>query len=211
MRAGSGSSTGESWQERERRREEAVRRARKLPREPSSARARLVLWLSLACWTGVLVWLALTLPERVPTHWSGSGVPDGWSSKAGALAMPVVFLAITLPLVLLSRLVFVAPDLVNAPHREWWTSTVPRVVRFERLVREDIMVITGLTLLLLVSAEVVIAYAAHQPGGAVPWWIFPVALVAYLTLLTLRVVRMYLGGRYRPDVQERALQDRDAT
>lgn len=210
MTARGASSTGQSWQERERSRQEAVRRARRMPREPSAALPRLVLWLSVAAWLGVLVWLALTLPDRVPTHWTFSNVPDGWSSKVGALVfsagLPLVLL---LPMLWLSRLVFVAPDLVNSPHREWWTSTPRRVVRFERLVREDLMVIVALTLLMLVSADVVIGYAAHQPGGAAPGWVFPVVLVAYLVLVTLVVVHMYRSGRYRPDAQEPALQDED--
>lgn len=206
MRGQDTSGTGESWQESEQRRQEAMRRARSLPREPSGVFPRLVLGIAVAVWLVVLVWLVLTLPARVPTHWSSSE-PDDWSSKPVALAFSVGMMLLLLSLPWLSRLVFLAPDLVNAPYREWWTSTVPRVVRFERLVREDLMVITGLTMLLLASTEVVIGYAAHQPGGAVPWWIFPVVLVAYLVLLTLCVVRMYLGGRYRPEEQDPDLQD----
>lgn len=182
-----------------------------MSREPSSLLPRLVLWLSVAAWAAVLVWLALTLPERVPTHWSaGSGEPDGWSSRGGTLAMSAAFLLMTLPLVLISRLVLVAPDLVNSPHREWWTSTPRRLVRFERLVREDLMVVAGITLLLLVSTQVVIGYAAHRPGGVVPGWVFALVVGAYLVVLTLYVVRTYRGGRYRPDRQERVLQDEDA-
>lgn len=209
MRDGDGTPGADGWRERERRRQEAVQRARRMPREAASVTSRLVLWLALAAWAGVFLWLALSLPDRVPTHWSRSGVPDGWSSRTGALALFAGFLLMTLPLVLLSRLVLLAPDLVNAPHREWWTSTPRRVLRFERLVREDLMVVVALTLLLLVSTGLVMGYAAGQPTGAAPGWSFWVVLVTYLVVLTLLVLRMYRSRRYRPDAQGRALQDEE--
>ncbi|WP_134772749.1 DUF1648 domain-containing protein [Ornithinimicrobium flavum] len=191
---------GESWQEREARRRRVAEDARTLGREPAAWWARLTLAVVTAAWLATIAWMATTLPEQVPTHWSAGGTPDGWSSRAGALAFVVLLPALAFyPMILLSRLVLVWPDGVNAPHKEWWLDRPRRLVRFERLLREDLMVIVAITVLLMVSINLITGYAAHQPGGAVPAWWFPVVLVAFLVALTVVTVRMFVGGRYRPD------------
>ena len=191
---------GESWQEREARRRRVAEEARGLDREPAARWARLALVVATAAWLATIAWMAATLPEQVPTHWSASGTPDGWSSKAGALAFVVLLPALLFfPMIWLSRLVLVWPDGVNAPHKEWWLDRPRRLVRFERLLREDLMVIVSVTVLLMVAIDLITGYAAHQPGGTVPAWWFPVVLVAFLAVLTLVTVRMFVGGRYRPD------------
>lgn len=194
---------GESWQERAERRRQVAQEARLLGREPAGRWPRMVLILATVAWLVALIWLVATLPERVPTHWSGGGTPDGWSSKAFAIGfavlLPVVFF---FPMIWLSRLALVWPDGVNVPHKEWWLDRPRRLVRFERLLREDLMVIVGITLLLMVGTDLIIGYAAHQPGGTVPAGWFPVLLVAYLAALTVVIVRMLTGPRYRPDDDE---------
>ena len=191
---------GESWQEREERRRQVAREARQLGREPAGWGPRMVLILATVAWLAALIWLVATLPERVPTHWSGGGTPDGWSGKASAIGfaavLPVLFF---FPMIWLSRLALVWPDGVNVRHKEWWLDRPRRLVRFERLLREDLMVMVGLTLLLVVGIELVTGYAAHQPGGTVPAWWFPTMTVAYLAALAVVIVRMFAGPRYRPD------------
>ena len=81
---------GESWQEREARRRRVAEEARALDREPAAWWARLALVVATAAWLATIAWMAATLPEQVPTHWSAGGTPDGWSSKAGALAFVVL-------------------------------------------------------------------------------------------------------------------------
>ncbi|WP_131104082.1 DUF1648 domain-containing protein [Ornithinimicrobium sufpigmenti] len=191
---------GESWQEREARRSRIAQEARQLDREPAGWPARLLLALATVAWLATLVWLALTLPEQVPTHWSSGGTPDGWSSKASALLfVTAIPLLLFYPLIWLSRLVIVWPQAVNTPHKEWWLERPRRLVRFERLVREDLMVIVAVSLLLMVGSDLIIGYAAHEPGGTVPGWWFPALLVAYLLVLGVVMLRMMGGPRYRPD------------
>lgn len=191
---------GESWQEREARRRRVAEEARKLDREPAAWWARLVLGVTLAAWVASIAWMVATLPDRVPTHWSASGTPDGWSSKTGALAFVVLLPALMFfPMIWLSRLVLVWPQGVNAPYKEWWLDRPRRLVRFERLLREDLMVIVSVSVLLMVAIDLIMGYAAHQPGGTVPAWWFPVVTVAYLVVLTAVTVRMLVSRRYRPD------------
>lgn len=196
----------ESWQEREARRRRAVAEAKLLQREPAGGGPRLVLAIAVVGWLLSLAWLTLTLPERVPTHWSGGGVPDGWSSRIGAIGFALLLpLATIIPMLWISRLVLVWPDGINAPHKEWWLERPRRIIRFERLLREDLMVIVALTLGLFVAVSLIIGYAAHQPGGVVPAWWFPVLLVGYVGVLTAVTVRIYTGPRYRPDDSDREL------
>lgn len=187
----------ETWQEREGRR--VVREARSHRREPASWGARLTLGVATVAWLATLLWLFATLPERVPTHWSFGNVPDGWSSRSVALTIAVLFpVVFAYPMVWLSRLAFVWPNGINVPHKEWWLQTSRRLVRFERLLREDLMLLAALLLLLFVAMDIQIGYAAHQPQGAVPGWTFPVTIVGFLASTGILMVRMVTGPRYRP-------------
>ncbi len=168
-------------------------------REPMSDPVRAAAVGSVVVWLGVLVWLAESLPDRVPTHWSLSSVPDAWSSKPAALAILVVVpLVMFLPMPLISRLVLSHPDIVNAPYKEWWLDTPRRLVRFERLLREDLWLMTAVSLLLIAAIGLIIGQAATTPDGRVdPWWMW-LTIVGYLAVIGLLVARMLAGRRYRP-------------
>lgn len=194
-----GHASREKWQEREERRRGVVRGAQARQREPTSRGPRLAIGLTTVAWLATLIWLFATLPEQVPTHWSFDNTPDGWSSRSVALAMAVVFpVVFAYPMLWLSRLAFVWPEGINVPHKEWWLQTPRRLVRFERLLREDLMLLAALLLLLLVAMEVQIGYAAHQPQGTVPGWTFPVIIGGFLASSGILMVRMVAGPRYRP-------------
>lgn len=191
--------TGGTWQQREAARKDVAREARDLPREPASWGPRLAIAVATLAWLTTLVWLVATLPERVPTHWSGSTVPDDWSSRGTALAMSVLLpLVLAYPMVWLSRLALVWPDGINVPHKQWWLERPRRLVRFERLVREDLVLLVAATVGLLTAVDVQIGIAAHRPGGETPGWSVPVLLGTYLLLVGLVVGRMVVGRRYRP-------------
>jgi uncharacterized membrane protein len=199
---------GESWRRREERRRQAAREARLLDPEPASWWPRAVLVGATVLWVATLAWLAATLPARVPTHWSFGGTPDGWSSRGAAMAMAVLLpLGFVYPMLLISRLVLTAPQAVNAPYKEWWLETPRRLRRFERLVREDLMVIVGLTVLLMTAIDLITGYAAHQPGGRVPGWWFLAVTLGFLAAIAVLTVRMLVGRRYRPRDEEPELAD----
>lgn len=189
-----------NWREREAHRRQVARAARALPREPAGDLPRIALAFATLAWLGVLGWLSLTLPEQVPTHWSIGNVPDGWSTRTGALLFSLLLpLATTFPLLWLSRLPFVWPDGINLPEatKRWWLETPERLVRFERLLREDLMLIVAAMLLTFVAGDIVIGVAAHHADGAAPSGSLPVVLGGSLVAFGIIIVRM-LGGRYRP-------------
>lgn len=177
--------------------------ARGLPREPT-ARWILVLMAGLVVvWLGVLAWQVAVLPDRVPTHFTGSGEPDGWSSKTGALAFSVLVpLLVVLPMPLMSLLVLRWPGTINGPNTRWWTATGPRLRRYERLMREDLWLFAAATMVLLVGANVGITEAALSGDGRMPGWYFAVLMVAFMAAMLAVLARMYAGGRYaeQPDL-----------
>lgn len=190
-----------NWREAERRRREVAAEAKRLPRERAAPFPRVVLGATTLTWVLVVVWLIWALPDRVPLHWSMSDTPDRWGTKGEALAFAVALPLLTaFPLILISRLALIWPDGINLPDKDWWLETPQRLVRFERLLREDMMLMAAATLAILVVADLSIAAAAQHPEGRAPWWMLPALGVALVAMLAV-IVRMLLPRRYRPDRQ----------
>ncbi|MFN3340595.1 MAG: DUF1648 domain-containing protein [Dietzia sp.] len=172
--------------------------ARGLPKEPTSPWILILVVATVVVWLAVLAWQVRVLPERVPTHFGSGGEPDGWSSREGALAFSTLLpLLLVLPLPpLTSFIVLRAPELINGPNKEWWTATAPRLRRFERLVREDVWLITVITLALLVAMQVGIVVAAESPDQRMPEELLFGGMAVFGVGLVAVLVRMYAGGRY---------------
>lgn len=177
--------------------------ARGLPKEPTSPWILILVVATVVVWLAALVWQVVVLPERVPIHFGSGGEPDGWSSKAGALAfsslLPLTVFAL-IPLT--SLLVLRAPEFINGPNKEWWTATAPRLRRFERLVREDLWLIVVVTLALLVAMQVGIVIAVEAPGQRLPEGLLFGGMALFGVGLVAVLLRMYVGGRYaeQPDL-----------
>lgn len=177
---------------------ETARQARQLPTEPTSRGVRAIVGGAVAVWLVTVLVVYSTLPERVPTHWDGSE-PDDWSSRAGALVAFVVGpIAIGAVLRLVTSLVLRWPQGINAPNKEYWLQTPQRLRHFERLVREDLMLIGALTTLLFAAISVMTGVAAHREGGELPGVFFSVIMIAFMAGILGLVVRMLLGRRYQP-------------
>ena len=177
--------------------------ARDLPRESTTQWIRALVAVVMAVWLVGLVWQVAVLPERVPIHFGSGGEPDNWSSKWGALAFAGLLpLLIILPMPLLAAMVIRAPDLINAPNKEWWTATGPRLRRFERLLREDLWLITAIALALLITTQVGVTLAARSPDHQLPEGLLPISLAVFGVALVAVMIRMFSGGRYaeHPDL-----------
>lgn len=178
--------------------------ARGLPKEPTSPWILILVVATVVVWLAALVWQVVVLPERVPIHFGSGGEPDGWSSKAGALAFSALLpLLLVLPLPLLTTLIVLrAPEFINGPNKEWWTATAPRLRRFERLLREDLWLITVVTLALLVAMQVGIVRAAESPDQRMPEELLFGGMAVFGVGLVAVMVRMYAGNRYaeQPDL-----------
>ncbi|STX13429.1 Predicted integral membrane protein [Kytococcus sedentarius] len=187
----------QTWQELEAQRRAVAQEARALPPEPDTLWVRLVFWGVVALWLASLAWAWFALPERVPTHWSGDNQADTWSSRAGAIVPAALIPAVALlPMPLLSRLATIWPDGLNVPHKEWWLQTAPRVRRFERLLREDLMLITA-SVLAIFPPLMFLMHQAAQRDGVIPGWGMPLVLAIIIVPMVIVLARMAVGRRYK--------------
>lgn len=192
-------STDGDWREQERHRAQVVATAKALPREPTTRWVLAVVAVLTVAWLGVLVWQVTTLPAQVPQHWSSGDIPDRWAPKAEAVitsaVMPLIF---AYPMPLLSRLALSWPDALNVPNTQWWMATPRRLVRFERLLREDLWLMTAWMLVVFIAVEVLITVAAGRPGGAVSFTPMAALLVLLIAAMVGYLAWMYLR-RYACD------------
>lgn len=176
---------------------ETARQARQLPAERMSRGVLAVAGGASAVWLITVLVVYATLPERVPTHWDGSK-PNGWSSRSGALvAFVVAPIAIGVILRLVSGLVLRWPQGINAPNKEYWLQAPQRLRHFERLIREDLLLIGALAALLFAALSVMTGVAARRPGGEMPEVFFAVIMIVFIAGILGLLVRMLLGSRYR--------------
>lgn len=153
-------------------------------------------------WLAVLAWQVAVLPERVPTHFDASGQADEWSSRAGALASSVLGpLVLVFPLPLMARLAVRWPQSINAKNRDWWMASGQRLRRFERLLREDLWLISAAMLIMLMLVQAGITESALSGAGALPMAYIWVPITVLLVGIGVAVARM-LGKRYaeQPDL-----------
>lgn len=147
------------------------------------------------------VWLIgwLTLPDRVPLHFSGSGSPDRWGSRGEALlTVALVGGGLVLLFWLLARWVPRAPaELVNiAPaDKRWWFSTDERSAELRRRIADDLYLIGAATLVLVVVIEAVTLAISHHEDPALPWWLLPIVGCYLAGLIAWSI--WAVGRRYR--------------
>ncbi len=81
----------------------------------------LLLGLLYLCFFGCLALAKPNLPERMATHWNGSGRPDGWMSSSEHLRYMIEFgLGFPLVVPVLCYLARFVPRGFNIPHRDYW-------------------------------------------------------------------------------------------
>lgn len=149
---------------------------------------------ALACVAVVVA--ALVLPERVPTHFGGTGMPDDWSSRAGAVTFLAVHTAgmVALFAALVRWVPRMPAEWINVPHKQQWLrSGLEGELR--RRLRIDLLVFgVGMNVVSL-SVTLSLVQAAHTGDGRMPVWWF-VVLGAWLLFTIGQVVVMH-AVRYR--------------
>ncbi|MDP3891337.1 DUF1648 domain-containing protein [Nocardioides sp.] len=147
-------------------------------------------------------WGALVLPSRVPVHFDASGAADRVVGRGEALvAFGVLGAAVfALMLVMTRSTARMSFAWFNIPHKDWWTATEERRARARAMSGEDIAVLGGATMLLLVVVlAVTIGAAEREESRLGP--VFLLALAVYLLGLAGFLAHMHLR-RYRPDLGE---------
>lgn len=146
---------------------------------------------------GVVGWL--TLPDRVPLHFGGSGAVDRWGSRDEAV-LTTVLIGGSLVLLFwaLARWLPRAPaSLINLPEadKRWWFATEERTAELRRRLADDLYLIGAVTVLLIVAVEVMTLVISHDAHPRTPWW-FWMIVGSYLAGI-LGWVAWAIGRRYR--------------
>src|SRR6185503_5032974 len=100
----------------------------------------LVLGLLYLCFLGYLATSSGQLPDRVATHFDGSGRSNGWMSRSFHLWFTLV-LGLAFPLIVAVILFFARflPDnFLNIPRRDYWLSAERRADTFTYLFRQSL-------------------------------------------------------------------------
>lgn len=148
-----------------------------------------------ALYLGALIWAMVQLPERVAMHFGTGGV-NRWGTQTEHLILSlVVYLAVGVLPVALSR--WANPAIINVPHKAYWTSTPELVAELRRRLAADLL---GLSAALLVAMALVVqvgvVQATRHPDGDFAGWTAG-ALAALAIGLVAWLIWM-VGWRYRP-------------
>ena len=100
----------------------------------------LVLGLLYLFFLGFLALSSGQLPDRVATHFDGSGQPNGWMSRSSHLWFTLVF-GLAFPLIVAAVHFctrFLPDSLINIPKRDYWLSAERRADTFAYLFRQSL-------------------------------------------------------------------------
>lgn len=170
----------------------------------AGAKVPTLVGLALVASYGAL--LALTygsLPERVATHFSGAGAPNGWMSRQGFLLFQVGMVAVMAAVFFgLPRLLAKVPaKSINVPNREYWTRP-DRLPEFHAILARYMgwMGVLVLGLMVGLFALTLRANLQGEPrleptAAGLMLGLFLVADLAWLVLFLTRFTRVKDDGR----------------
>jgi uncharacterized membrane protein len=94
-----------------------------------------LIFAALALWLlGDLAAAWPHLPERVATHFSADGAPNGWSTPLGFLAPVIAILVLCTALFLIAGWFDRLPDrMINIPNKDYWLAPERRAETFAAL------------------------------------------------------------------------------
>ena len=160
---------------------------------------RQALLVTLAAYVVALVWAALVLPDRVPSHFDAAGRVDAWSSRTSTMVFWVAIgLLVLVGLPALTRLVTAGDGTwVNMPQRskDYWLAPERRA-EFRVRFADDMEAFTALTGVLLVAVLGLTTWVGATGRDSAPWWVLAGPVLGYLLLTVVWVVRLL--RTYRP-------------
>ncbi|MFS3127128.1 DUF1648 domain-containing protein [Nocardioides sp. Bht2] len=163
---------------------------------------RAAFWASCAALlvVGVVGWL--TLPDRVPLHFGGTGAPDRWGSRNEAvLTTALLGGGLVLLFWALARWLPRAPaSLINLPEadKRWWLATEERTTELRRRLTDDLYLIGAATVLLIVAVEVMTLTISNDPEPRTPFWFWVIVggyLVGVIGWTVWAIARRYRTPR----------------
>lgn len=129
------------------------------------------------------------LPDRVASHFDGSGRPNGWSSKAGFFILDLVMIALmTAIFFFLPRLLDRFPDgTVSLPNRDYWLAPERREKTFEFVQNQMLWMGIATLAFLICTFQLVIEANLDSPPALTSSFIL--LFVAYMGVVAVWTVR----------------------
>jgi uncharacterized membrane protein len=157
----------------------------------------LILGLLYFCFVSYLALSAGQLPERVATHFDGSGQPNGWMNRSFHLWFMLIF-GLTFPL-LIAVILFLArflPDsLINIPHRDYWLAVERRADTFAYLFRQSLW-FACLGVCFVAGIHFLIVRANVQPAARLSTPLLVSVAGAFLVSLAAWAIRLVRHFRH---------------
>lgn len=154
---------------------------------------------SVVLWLSVQVGLMFALPDRVPLHWSDRTQADSWTSRFGAFVALWVPLIIPAVLPLCSRIVMHRPVKGMIRARSFWAGSPANLRRFERLLREDLILVSVMYMVVLAWLSFTVGLAAKDENGAIPQAMFTVPTILFVLGVCAVISQGIWGKRYDPE------------
>ena len=160
---------------------------------------RVALVLSATAYVVVLVWSALVLPDRVPSHFDAAGRADDWTSRAAMVAFwAAMGLLVLVGMPALTRLAAAGDGTwVNMPQRskDYWFAPERRT-EFRVRFGDDLEAFAALTGVLMTALLALTTWVATTARDGAPWWAFAGLTGAYVVATAAWTVRLLRA--YRP-------------
>jgi len=148
----------------------------------------------------VIVAGALTLPERVPSHWSSGSTPDAWGTRTQWVVTSSI-LGVVMALLLggisvMTSRINLKGNWINLPNKQWWVATPEREARARDLMSSYMWGITAVVMAVLTIDQVMTMVAAHNAQGTLPghgtvmWMLLIVCGIAVIWL-TVSMIRHF--------------------
>lgn len=135
------------------------------------------------------------LPQRMASHFDGSGNANGWSSKESFFGLFLV-LAVVMSLVFFALpkwLRRIPASLINIPHRDYWLSTQRKELALEMLEQE--LGWFGIAVLVMILCTLQLTINANLEGSralqADQMWLLVGGFLAFAGIWLVRLYRRF--------------------
>ncbi|MGB7208055.1 MAG: DUF1648 domain-containing protein [Pyrinomonadaceae bacterium] len=156
--------------------------------------SRIIFYLLIGIFTAQTVYYFPALPDKVASHFDGSGSPDGWMSKNGFIVLEVIILSILVfQFVGLPYLIEKLPNsLVNIPNKDYWLATERKAGTFA-FIRQyfDWFAVGSLGLFVLVNQLVYSANIERQNLPSAKMWAILIVYFAFVIFWLIRFIRHF--------------------
>ena len=132
---------------------------------------------------GAVIYYFPRLPETIPSHFNGSGQPDGYESKSFFWVLP----AITVFLYILLTLINLIPHKFNYPVTITPQNAIKQYTMGTRLIRYIKMILVWMFFYI----NWAVIQSANHPGQGLGLWFMPVFLAVIFIPITVYFILSY--------------------